>query len=106
MKRRDFIHAGLSLGVLSTAAALTPARAAAPAPAPRPPAPFRPDDWASVRDQFPLSRDVIHMTMLLSPQEVVASTSPYRVSHARVAPSLVNDEDEVDRTMAVLRAMA
>jgi len=37
---------------------------------------------------------------------ITASTSPYRVSYARLAPSLINDEDEIARTMAVLRDMA
>jgi isopenicillin-N epimerase len=37
---------------------------------------------------------------------IVASTSPYAVSHARLAPSLVNDEDEVDRAIAAVRAIS
>ncbi len=37
---------------------------------------------------------------------IIASTSPYRTSYARIAPSLINDEEEIDRTMAALRAMA
>lgn len=46
-----------------------------------------------------------------TPAEVVAhlhergitgSASPYPVSYARIAPSLINDEDEVDRTVAAI----
>lgn len=37
---------------------------------------------------------------------VVASTSPYKTSHARLAPSLVNDEKDVDRAIAAVRAVA
>lgn len=46
-----------------------------------------------------------------TPDEVVAhlhdrgitgSTSPYPVSHARVAPSILNNEDEVERTVAAI----
>lgn len=37
---------------------------------------------------------------------IVASTSPYRVSYARLAPSLVNDEDEVRRSVAAVAALA
>ena len=33
---------------------------------------------------------------------VVGSTSPYPVSYARIAPSLLNDEDEVARTVAAV----
>jgi selenocysteine lyase/cysteine desulfurase len=33
---------------------------------------------------------------------IVGSTSPYPVSYARVAPSLLNDEAEVDRTVATI----
>lgn len=51
----------------------------------------------------------------LTPDEVVehlagagitASTSPYRVVYARVAPSLVNTEEEVERTLAAIRRLA
>ncbi|HLA63567.1 MAG TPA: aminotransferase class V-fold PLP-dependent enzyme [Rhodothermales bacterium] len=35
-------------------------------------------------------------------QGIVASTSPYPVSYARIAPSLLNDEAEVDRTLAAI----
>lgn len=37
---------------------------------------------------------------------IIASTSPYRVSYARLAPSLMNDEDEVRRTTAAIGALA
>jgi len=29
-------------------------------------------------------------------RKVIASTSPYKVTHARLAPSLVNDERQVE----------
>lgn len=37
---------------------------------------------------------------------IIASTSPYAVSHPRLAPSLVNDEMEVDRAVAAVRAIS
>ena len=37
---------------------------------------------------------------------IVASTSPYKVSYPRLAPSLLNDEEDVEHAMAVLRSMA
>jgi len=39
-------------------------------------------------------------------RKVVASTSPYKISKARLAPSLVNDEREVDAAVAAVRAIA
>ena len=36
---------------------------------------------------------------------IVASTSPYRVSYARLAPSLINDEDEVARSVAAIASL-
>lgn len=42
----------------------------------------------------------------LHARKVVASTSPYKVSKARLAPSLVNDEREVDAALAAVRAIA
>lgn len=39
-------------------------------------------------------------------QGITASSSPYRVSYPRLAPSLMNDEAEIERTMQVLRTMA
>lgn len=39
-------------------------------------------------------------------QRIVASTSPYAVSYARLAPSLVNNEAEVDRAAKAVLAMA
>jgi selenocysteine lyase/cysteine desulfurase len=33
---------------------------------------------------------------------ITGSTSPYPVSYARIAPSLINDEGEVDRTVAAI----
>jgi len=37
---------------------------------------------------------------------IIASTSPYAVSRPRLAPSLVNDEAEVDRAVAAVRAIS
>jgi selenocysteine lyase/cysteine desulfurase len=42
----------------------------------------------------------------LHARKVVASSSPYKVSHARLAPSLVNDEREVDAALAAVREIA
>jgi len=39
-------------------------------------------------------------------KKIVASTSPYKVSYARLAPSLVNDEQEVDTVVRALRTVA
>ncbi|WP_437945020.1 aminotransferase class V-fold PLP-dependent enzyme [Sorangium sp. So ce296] len=42
----------------------------------------------------------------LRERKVIASTSPYRTSYARVAPSLLNDEAEVDTVLRAIRALA
>jgi selenocysteine lyase/cysteine desulfurase len=42
----------------------------------------------------------------LHEHKVVASTSPYKTSHARLAPSLVNDEREVEAALRALREIA
>jgi len=42
------------------------------------------------------------VTKLLA-RKVVASTSPYKVSYARLAPSLVNDERDVDAALRAVR---
>ena len=39
-------------------------------------------------------------------QRIVASTAPYAVSYARLAPSLVNTPEEVDRAAQAVRAIA
>ena len=39
-------------------------------------------------------------------RKVIASTSPYKVSHARLAPSLVNDEHDVDAALRAVRDVA
>jgi selenocysteine lyase/cysteine desulfurase len=39
-------------------------------------------------------------------RHIVASTSPYKVSYARLAPSLVNTPQEVDRALAAVREIA
>ena len=38
--------------------------------------------------------------------DIIASTSPYRISYPRLSPSLLNDEAEVDTCMRVLQGMA
>ncbi len=38
--------------------------------------------------------------------DIIASSSPYRISYARLAPSLINNEREVEESMRALRAMA
>jgi selenocysteine lyase/cysteine desulfurase len=45
------------------------------------------------------------VTKLLA-RKVIASTSPYRVSYARLAPSLVNDERDVDVALRAVREIA
>ena len=42
----------------------------------------------------------------LAAQKIVASTSPYAVSYARLAPSLVNTPEEVDRAARAVLALA
>jgi isopenicillin-N epimerase len=42
------------------------------------------------------------VTKLLA-RKVIASTSPYKVSYVRLAPSLVNDERDVDATLRAVR---
>lgn len=39
-------------------------------------------------------------------RKVVASSSPYKISHARLAPSLVNDEREVEAALRAVREIA
>ena len=39
-------------------------------------------------------------------KKMIASTSPYAVSYARVAPSLVNTSDEIEKTLVAIRAFA
>jgi hypothetical protein len=39
-------------------------------------------------------------------KQVVASTSPYKVTYVRLAPSLVNDEGEVDAALRAVRGIA
>ena len=39
-------------------------------------------------------------------RRIVASASPYRIRYARLAPSLVNDEAEVDAALAAVREIA
>ena len=37
---------------------------------------------------------------------IIMSSTPYRKSYARFAPSLINNEAEIDRALAEIRAMA
>ncbi len=39
-------------------------------------------------------------------KKIIASTSPYAVTYARLAPSLVNTPDEVEKAVAAVRAIA
>ena len=39
-------------------------------------------------------------------KKIVASTSPYKITYARLSPSLVNDEQEVDAALRAVRAIA
>ena len=39
-------------------------------------------------------------------RRVIASTSPYKTSYARLAPSLVNNEQEVEEVLSAVRAIA
>ena len=39
-------------------------------------------------------------------KKVVASSSPYKVSYVRLAPSLVNDEQQVEQALRAVRALA
>jgi selenocysteine lyase/cysteine desulfurase len=39
-------------------------------------------------------------------RKVIDSSSPYRVSHARLAPSLVNDERQVEAAVRAVRDIA
>ncbi len=47
--------------------------------------------------------DTVHK---LHARKVVASSSPYKISKARLAPSLVNDEREVEAALQAVRAIA
>jgi 4-aminobutyrate aminotransferase-like enzyme len=42
----------------------------------------------------------------LRDRKVIASTSPYKISYVRLAPSLVNDENEVDIALRAVREVA
>ena len=37
---------------------------------------------------------------------IIMSSTPYRQSHARFAPSLLNNEGEIERALAEIRALA
>ena len=38
--------------------------------------------------------------------KIIASKSPYRTSYARIAPSLINNEKEIEQTMKAIRGLA
>jgi selenocysteine lyase/cysteine desulfurase len=42
----------------------------------------------------------------LHAEGIIMSATPYRQSHARLAPSLVNDEAEIEQALAAIRALA
>lgn len=46
------------------------------------------------------------VTEHLAANGIIASPSPYPVSYARIAPSLINNEEEVDRAVAAIAGMA
>ena len=46
------------------------------------------------------ARETVHK---LHERKVVASTSPYKITKARLAPSLVNDEREVEAALRAVR---
>ncbi|CAN5835193.1 hypothetical protein BH18ACI4_BH18ACI4_20690 [soil metagenome] len=39
-------------------------------------------------------------------RRIIASTAPYAVSHARLAPSLLNSPEEIETTLREVRALA
>jgi selenocysteine lyase/cysteine desulfurase len=47
--------------------------------------------------------DTVHKLLA---RKVVASSSPYKISKARLAPSLVNDEREVEAALRAVREIA
>ena len=42
----------------------------------------------------------------LSAKKIIASTTPYNVSYARLTPGLLNTPEEVDKTLAEIRELA
>jgi isopenicillin-N epimerase len=50
--------------------------------------------------------DVHAVVGKLLEKKVIASTSPYKVSYARLAPSLLNDEAQVDAALRAVRELA
>ena len=42
----------------------------------------------------------------LHDRKIIASTTPYRESYARLAPSIINNEEEIEQTLREIRAMA
>lgn len=78
------------------------------------------DDMAHVRLHTPMSEELSSgiicfevdgheppaVVEKLGEQGIIASASPYPVSYARIAPSLINTEREVDRTLEVIGSLA
>ncbi len=81
LPRRTFLQqAGVSVGAWSIAAAAPP-KPPKPQPEPRADERFRPEDWASVRAQFPLASSYIHMAMFYlasHPRPVAEAIERYR----------------------------
>jgi selenocysteine lyase/cysteine desulfurase len=46
------------------------------------------------------------VTEHLAAKGIISSPSPYPVSYARIAPSLINNEEEIDRTVAAIAELA
>ena len=66
MQRREFLkQTGLTIGVASVVGLAESPEASSAGPDSRDPAPFRPDDFASIRDQFSLTRNYVHMASFL-----------------------------------------
>ena len=42
----------------------------------------------------------------LDEMRIIASTTPYRISYARITPSLLNSHEDVDKTLAAIRQLA
>lgn len=47
-----------------------------------------------------------HLVERLLAKRIIASTSPYRISYARLAPSLVNTPEEVDAAVRAVREIS
>jgi len=98
MKRREFLQqTGFSLGVMSGAALPALAVQEATPPKDEPRRAFRPDDWASVRDQFPLTRSYVHLaTFFLAshPRCVADAIERHRRAFDENPPGYFHDKIE------------